>query len=104
MTGPARKHVPLRTCIVCREREGKRALHRIVRTAEGVMMDPTGKLNGRGAYLCDKSACWQRALTGDVLARALRTTLSPDDRARLFEAARLQIPALALAAPPEPRQ
>lgn len=47
------------------------------------MVDPSGKLNGRGAYLCDQDACWQRALDGDVLSRALRTTLTAADRDRL---------------------
>jgi predicted RNA-binding protein YlxR (DUF448 family) len=91
-------------CAVCREHGGKRTLARVVRTAEGVVVDPTGKMNGRGAYLCDKASCWQRALTGDVLARALRTTLTEQDRARLAEAARHYTPALASAAPHEPRQ
>jgi predicted RNA-binding protein YlxR (DUF448 family) len=104
MTGPARKHIPVRMCVVCREHDGKRALTRIVRTVDGVQADPTGKMNGRGAYLCDKAGCWQRALTGDVLARALRTTLTEQDRARLAEAARQVTPALAPAAPHEPRQ
>ncbi len=104
MTAPAHKHVPVRTCVICRERDGKRALIRVVRTAEGVMVDPTGKMNGRGAYLCEKATCWQRALKGDALARALRTTLTDSDRARLFEAARQFDPALAQAAPHGPRQ
>jgi predicted RNA-binding protein YlxR (DUF448 family) len=104
MNGPARKHVPVRTCVICRERDGKRALTRVVRTAEGVMVDPTGKMNGRGAYLCDKAACWQRALTGEALAHALRTTLTNEDRARLSEAARQFSPALVHTAPHEPRQ
>lgn len=98
MAGPAHKHVPVRTCVICRERDGKRALIRVVRTAEGVMVDPTGKVNGRGAYLCDKAACWQRALTSEALNRALRTTLTENDRARLSEAAHQLHPALAPAA------
>lgn len=104
MNGPAHKHVPVRMCVVCREHSGKRTLARVVRTAEGVVVDPTGKMNGRGAYLCDKASCWQRALTSDVLARALRTTLTEHDRAVLSEAARTITPALAPAAPHEPRQ
>lgn len=77
------KHVPLRTCIVCREKSSKRTLTRIVRADQGVQVDPGGKLSGRGAYLCDQPACWERALSTDVLSRALRTTLSADDRDRL---------------------
>lgn len=85
---PRRKHIPQRTCVVCREKDSKRQLVRIVRTQEGtVMIDPTGKANGRGAYLCDKPACWERAVNSDALARALRVALSADDRQRLQRAA-----------------
>jgi len=57
---------------------------RIVRTAEGVQVDPTGKLAGRGSYLHDKRSCWERGLKG-ALAHALKTELSNDDRVRLEE-------------------
>ncbi len=81
-----RKHIPQRMCAVCRETNAKRTLTRIVRTLDaGVRVDPTGKLNGRGAYLCDKSACWQRAAESDVLEKALRTTLTVEDRQCLHE-------------------
>ncbi len=60
----------------------KRQLIRLVRTAEGVQVDPTGKLAGRGAYLHDRRACWERALKG-ALAHALKVELSPEDRQRL---------------------
>jgi len=60
--------------VVCREKDAKRTLIRIVRTGDGVIeVDPTGRKNGRGAYLCDKQACWDRALTTPVLSRALKT-------------------------------
>ena len=78
------KHVPQRTCVGCREVLPKRKLIRLVRTAEGVQVDPTGKLAGRGAYLHDRRECWERALKG-ALAHALKTTLSVDDRKRLEE-------------------
>jgi len=71
-------------CISCRERSAKRTLIRIVRTPEGsIQIDPSGKLNGRGAYLCDDPACWRRALAGDTLARALKTELSSEAIERL---------------------
>jgi predicted RNA-binding protein YlxR (DUF448 family) len=78
------KHIPQRTCVGCREVLSKRQLLRIVRTAEGVKVDPTGKLAGRGAYLHDKRSCWMRGLKG-ALARALKTELTNEDRARLLE-------------------
>ena len=83
---PRRKHIPQRMCVVCRESNAKRQLTRVVRTADaGVQIDPTGKLNGRGAYLCDKPSCWKRAVETDVLAKALRTELNDEDKQRLRE-------------------
>lgn len=55
---------------------------RIVRTPEGVIYDPTGKANGRGAYLHDRRSCWERALKGS-LAQALRTELTESDKSHL---------------------
>lgn len=78
--------VPQRTCVVCRDKTSKRALVRLVRTDQGVLVDATGKLNGRGAYLCTRSECWDRALSSDVLNRALRVTLTAEDRERLRQA------------------
>ncbi len=77
------KKAPIRTCVVCREKAGKRELLRVVRTETGVMVDPSGKLNGRGAYLCERASCWERAVTSDVLNKALRTMLTAEDRERL---------------------
>ncbi len=75
--GQRPRHVPQRTCIACREHDAKRSLTRIVRTPEGeVQIDPTGKRNGRGAYLCDRPTCWERALITPLLARALNAELS----------------------------
>jgi uncharacterized protein len=76
------KHIPQRTCVGCRTVMPKRQMVRIVRTADGVQVDPTGKLAGRGAYLHDRRECWEHGLKGG-LAHALKTELSVDDRARL---------------------
>lgn len=79
-----RRHIPQRTCVVCRTTGDKRSLTRLVRTPdEGVQVDPTGKRSGRGAYLCDQVSCWDRALASDVLERTLRTRLTEEDRERL---------------------
>ena len=78
------RHVPQRMCVVCREVQGKRALIRIVRTpTDGVAIDVTGKRAGRGAYLCQRRTCWERALHSPVLTRALRTTLTESERTAL---------------------
>ena len=76
------KHVPQRTCVGCRTVMAKRQLVRIVRTADGVLVDPSGKLAGRGAYLHDKRSCWENGLKGS-LATALKVALTPVDRQHL---------------------
>lgn len=82
--GPKPKHVPMRTCIVCRQERGKRELVRIVRTLDGtVRVDPTGKVAGRGAYLCRARPCWEQALQGQRLGAALKTTVSAENLAEL---------------------
>lgn len=60
----------------------KRSMTRIVRTPHGVLVDPTGKLSGRGAYLHNLRSCWLQALKG-ALAHSLKTTLTAEDRERL---------------------
>jgi predicted RNA-binding protein YlxR (DUF448 family) len=77
--GPRPKHVPQRMCVTCRERDAKRTLTRLVRTADGqVEIDPSGRKNGRGAYLCDNPGCWEKAIKGGLLTRALNTSLSAE--------------------------
>jgi len=78
------KHVPQRTCIGCRQVLPKRTLIRIVRTTNGVRIDPTGKAAGRGAYLHQKRSCWEQAMKG-ALASALKIELTESDRAVLLE-------------------
>lgn len=80
------KHIPIRTCVVCREKDNKRKLIRIVRTDSGVQVDPSGKMNGRGAYLCEQKSCWESAMQTNVLDRALRIILTNEDRERLEQA------------------
>jgi len=76
------KHVPQRTCVGCRTVLTKRALVRIVRQPDGVVIDPSGKMNGRGAYVHDRKSCWERSLKG-ALASALKVSLTAEDRQRL---------------------
>ena len=78
------KRVPQRTCIACRGTEAKRGLVRVVRTPEGrVELDPTGKKNGRGAYVHETRACWDEALKKDRLGRALKVAVPVADMAEL---------------------
>ena len=76
------KHIPQRTCVGCRTVLPKRSLVRLVRRLEGVQVDPTGKLSGRGAYLHNLRPCWEKGLKGP-LANALKVKLTPDDLDRL---------------------
>jgi len=81
-----RKRIPQRTCVACRAKRPKRELVRVVRTPEGgVVVDETGKRSGRGAYICPSEDCWQKALSGDLLNRALRVSLTEEAKACLRE-------------------
>ena len=87
MKGWRRKHIPHRTCVACREKKDKRLLTRIVRTPDGVVViDSTGKRNGRGAYLCEQESCWFRALDGQLLDKALKTEVTAEDKELLLRA------------------
>jgi predicted RNA-binding protein YlxR (DUF448 family) len=81
------KHIPQRVCVGCREVLAKRVLVRVVRRPDGVQLDFTGKVAGRGAYVHTRKACWENALRGP-LAHALKTELSAADRETLAAYAR----------------
>lgn len=81
-----RKHVPQRTCVICRQKTDKRQLTRVVSTVdEGVIVDVTGKRNGRGAYICSRSTCWEKAVNSVVLNQALRTEVSKAEKEALAQ-------------------
>lgn len=84
MTGPRARKVPQRTCVACRTIRAKRDLVRIVRTPEGqVVVDATGKKNGRGAYLCRQRPCWTLGLQRGAIERALKQAVPGDSRGAL---------------------
>ena len=76
------KHIPQRTCVGCRQVMPKRQLIRIVRQSEGIEIDLTGKLHGRGAYLHNVYSCWEKGLKG-ALAQALKTEITMEDKEKL---------------------
>ena len=79
-----RKHIPQRTCIACRQVKDKRELVRVVRTPERLVeVDETGKKSGRGAYLCRSAPCWRKALEKDALNRALKMSLTVEQKDEL---------------------
>ncbi len=81
---PRQKHTPQRTCVACQETKPKRDLVRVVLLAEGgIVVDETGKRNGRGAYLCKQRVCWDQAIKRGSLNRALHVDLQPDEIAAL---------------------
>lgn len=64
------KKIPMRRCVGCREMRDKRELLRIVRNNEGVIfVDPSGKKNGRGAYICKNKDCFIQARKAKSLSR-----------------------------------
>jgi len=70
---------PKRMCIGCRGLFEKKDLIRIVRTPEAkIVLDRTGKLSGRGAYLCDNIDCLKRCLKGKLLNKAFKVFVSED--------------------------
>jgi predicted RNA-binding protein YlxR (DUF448 family) len=78
------RHIPQRTCVVCGTKAPKHEFVRVVRPPSGdVAVDETGKLNGRGAYLCRRLTCWDAIRSGPRLARTLRTELNATDMERL---------------------
>ncbi|MBE7530324.1 MAG: YlxR family protein [Chloroflexi bacterium] len=79
------RHTPQRTCVMCRQKYDKRRLTRLVHTADaGVVVDPTGKRNGRGAYLCDQPTCWDSlSHKPGILAQALKTNITAEELAAI---------------------
>ena len=82
------KKIPLRRCEGCGEQKEKRAMVRVVRTPEGsVLLDLTGKANGRGAYLCPDPACLAKAKKAKRLERKLEVAVPEEVWQRLEEIA-----------------
>lgn len=78
------KKTPARMCTACREMKPKIELIRIVRTPEGdIKLDTTGKLNGRGAYICKSAECLKKAQKTGALSRAFGTEIPEEIFAEL---------------------
>lgn len=70
------KKIPIRKCVACGESKPKKELMRIVNNAEkGVIVDPGGKINGRGAYICKSEECVEKAKLKNRLGNALGTNI-----------------------------
>ena len=72
----ANKKIPMRKCVGCQEMKEKKSLIRVVKTAEGdIILDDTGKKNGRGAYLCRSMDCLEKAVKNKGLERSLKVKI-----------------------------
>jgi predicted RNA-binding protein YlxR (DUF448 family) len=75
MTGM--KKLPERTCIGCGQKKEKPDLIRIVHSQDDTFsIDPTGRKNGRGAYICNDLACFEKAIKRKALDRAFKVSIS----------------------------
>lgn len=67
------KKIPLRKCTGCQEMKSKKEMIRILKTAQdGIVLDATGRKNGRGAYLCPSMDCFRKAVKNKGLERSLK--------------------------------
>ena len=89
--GSVRK-VPMRKCTGCGEMKSKREMLRVLRTTEDeIILDATGRKNGRGAYLCGSTECFQKAVKSRGLERSLKTVIP----AEVYESLEKEIEKLA---------
>ena len=80
------KKIPQRQCMGCRERKDKRAMLRVVRGTDGsVSLDFSGKLNGRGAYVCPDPECLKKAQRSRALERCLETPIPQEGYDRMVK-------------------
>ena len=80
------KKIPQRQCMGCRERKAKRDMIRVVRQPEGtVALDVSGKMNGRGAYICPDPACLKKVQKSKALDRSLEVTIPEEVYDRLVK-------------------
>ena len=73
------RKVPMRKCIGCQEMKSKKEMIRILHTPEDeLVIDTTGRKNGRGAYLCFSKECFEKAVKSKGLERSLKMNISAD--------------------------
>lgn len=66
------KKIPQRQCVGCREMKNKKELIRVLKTDDGIIIDDTGKKNGRGAYICPNADCLKKAIDNKGLERSFK--------------------------------
>lgn len=79
------KKTPMRTCIVCRECKPKKELLRIVKNDTGFALDKTGKLNGRGAYICKSKDCFDLLMKNKLLNKTFKMSVPEEEYQKIKE-------------------
>ena len=74
----ANKKIRMRQCVGCGEMKAKKELIRVIKTEEEVLLDTTGRKNGRGAYICANPECLKKARKSKGLERSLKASI-PDE-------------------------
>ena len=70
------KKIPMRKCVGCQEMKSKKEMIRVIKTAEDqILLDATGRKNGRGAYLCPSMECFKKAVKGRGLERSFKMAI-----------------------------
>ena len=72
------KKIPMRTCIACKANKPKKELIRVVKSGDQIQLDRTGKLNGRGAYICPSKECLAKAIKNKGLERSFKQSIPKD--------------------------
>ena len=73
------KKIPMRQCIGCGEMKAKKEMTRVIKNPEGeILLDATGRLNGRGAYVCPNTECLHKAVKSKGLERSFKTPIPKD--------------------------
>ena len=73
------KKIPMRKCVGCGEMKEKKELIRVIKTPEDeILLDTTGRANGRGAYICNNAECLKKAVKNRGLERSLKSQIPTD--------------------------
>ena len=74
----ANKKIPMRQCVGCGEMKAKKELIRVIKTEEEVLLDTTGRKNGRGAYICPDKECLNKAIKNKGLERSFKMPIDKE--------------------------
>ena len=78
------RKIPMRQCVGCGEMKEKKSLIRVIRTPDGtILLDRTGRANGRGAYLCKNPVCLKKARKANRISQALSCQVSDEMYAKI---------------------